>query len=239
MAKNKYQLVYDELLETIRGGKLEAGEVLPSENVLSDLYGASRETIRKALNLLAQNGHIQKIKGKGSVVLDTQRMSFPVSGLVSFKELSQSFEAAAVTKVHQFALVKADDAIASQLTCGPNTEIWKIVRSREINGEKIILDKDYLDKRIVPYLSKEICENSIYEYLEGELGIKIGYAEKEITVEECTNEDRAYLDLRDFQHVVAVKSYVYLDDTTLFQYTESRHRLDKFRFVDFARRGQV
>ncbi|MCY8507790.1 hypothetical protein, partial [Bacillus atrophaeus] len=23
-----------------------------------------------------------------------------------------------------------------------------------------------------------------------------------------------------------------------FQYTESRHRLDKFRFVDFARRGK-
>lgn len=30
--------------------------------------------------------------------------------------------------------------------------------------------------------------------------------------------------------------YSYLDDTTLFQYTESRHRPDKFKFVNFARR---
>ncbi|MGD6817831.1 trehalose operon repressor [Metabacillus sp. 84] len=239
MAKTKYQVVYQELLETIQEGPLNPGDVLPSENVLSEKYEASRETIRKALNLLAQNGHIQKIKGKGSVVLDTQRMSFPVSGLVSFKELAKTFSSKAVTKVHQLALVHADEPIMNQLTSGNNADIWKVVRSREISGEKIILDKDYLDKKTVPFLSKEICENSIYEYLEGELGLKIGYAEKEITVEECTSEDRAYLDLYDYAHVVVVKNYVYLEDTTLFQYTESRHRLDKFRFVDFARRGQV
>ncbi|MBS2967747.1 trehalose operon repressor [Metabacillus sp. KIGAM252] len=239
MAKTKYQVVYQELLETIQEGRLTPGDVLPSENVLSDKYAASRETIRKALNLLAQNGHIQKIKGKGSVVLDTQRMSFPVSGLVSFKELSKTFDSQTVTNVHQLALIKADERVSKHLTCGADGEVWKIVRSREIQSEKIILDKDFLDKRIVPTLTEEICENSIYEYLEGELGLKIGYAEKEITVEECTSEDRAYLDLHDFTHVVVVKNYVYLEDTTLFQYTESRHRLDKFRFVDFARRGQV
>lgn len=46
-----------------------------------------------------------------------------------------------------------------------------------------------------------------------------------------------FLDLQDDKHIVVVKNYVYLDNANLFQYTESRHRLDKFRFVDFARRG--
>jgi GntR family transcriptional regulator, trehalose operon transcriptional repressor len=36
--------------------------------------------------------------------------------------------------------------------------------------------------------------------------------------------------------VVVIRSQVYLDDANLFQFTESRHRPDKFRFVDFARR---
>jgi GntR family transcriptional regulator, trehalose operon transcriptional repressor len=35
-----------------------------------------------------------------------------------------------------------------------------------------------------------------------------------------------------------IKNYVYLEDASLFQFTESRHRPDKFRFVDFARRSQ-
>jgi len=36
-----------------------------------------------------------------------------------------------------------------------------------------------------------------------------------------------------------VKNYIYFDNATLFQYTESRHRPDKFRFVDFARRSEL
>ena len=59
---------------------------------------------------------------------------------------------------------------------------------------------------------------------------------KEISIQRTSKEDKEYLDLEDFDMIVVVKSYTYLDDASLFQYTESRHRPDKFRFVDFARR---
>lgn len=55
-------------------------------------------------------------------------------------------------------------------------------------------------------------------------------------MEEPTAEDRKLLDMEGFHAIVVVKNYIYFDDATLFQYTESRHRPDKFRFVDFARR---
>ena len=76
----------------------------------------------------------------------------------------------------------------------------------------------------------------IYEYIENELGLRIACAKKEITVQGATEEDKRYLDMKSFDMVVVVKSYTYLDDTSLFQYTESRHRPDKFVFIDFARR---
>lgn len=41
---------------------------------------------------------------------------------------------------------------------------------------------------------------------------------------------RRLLDLGGFTNIVVIKSLVYLEDTSLFQYTESRHRPDKFRF---------
>ena len=117
--------------------------------------------------------------------------------------------------------------------------MWKISRIREIGGEKIILDKDYLNKKFVPHITKEICEQSIYHYLENELNLAISFAKKEIVVEEPTKEDRELLDLEGFHNVVIIKNYVYLEDASLFQYTESRHRPDKFRFVDFARRNHM
>lgn len=52
----------------------------------------------------AQNGYIQKIRGKGSIVLNREEMQFPVSGLVSFKELAQMLGKETKTTVHKFGL---------------------------------------------------------------------------------------------------------------------------------------
>ncbi|WP_243291633.1 trehalose operon repressor [Bacillus sp. FJAT-47783] len=237
MRKNKYYAIYSEWAEKIKAGVMKPGETLPSEHELTEMYNTSRETIRKALNLLAQNGFIQKIRGKGSIVLDVQKMSLPFSGLVSFKEVTEHSGMKVETVVHQMGLMKPNEWIKQKLKATNQDEVWEVIRSRCIHDEHIILDKDYFLKKFVPFLSKEICEKSIYEYLEKDLHLTISFAKKEIIVEECTEEDRSLLDLDGFDHIVVVKNYVYLDDATLFQYTESRHRLDKFRFVDFARRG--
>lgn len=237
MRENKFLMIYDELVRQIQSGKIKPNSKLPSENEMVDQFGTSRETVRKALNLLSQNGYIQKIKGKGSFTLDVSKFDFPVSGLVSFKELANKMGKPWKTIVYDLESMKPDSYIQKQLHVKSKDAVWKIVRARELENERIILDKDYLLQTFVPSITKEICEGSLYEYLEGELELKISFAKKEISVDEATEEDKQYLDLKDYNHVVVVKNYVYLEDASLFQYTESRHRLDKFRFVDFARRG--
>ncbi|WP_461201418.1 trehalose operon repressor [Anoxybacillus sp. TBDG-1] len=236
MSENKYLSIYNDLLSKIEEGIFKPGMKIPSENQLVEQYETSRETIRKALNLLSEHGYIQKIKGKGSIVLDVRKFDFPISGLISFKELAQKLGKPSRTIVEQLDMIKPDEVLKKHLHVTAREDIWKVVRVREIEGERIILDKDFFNKKFVPFLSKEICERSIYEYLEKELQLKISFAKKEFFVEECTDEDRMYLHLKKYTHVVVVRNYVYLDDASLFQYTESRHRLDKFRFVDFARR---
>ena len=63
-----YKKIYEDLLKEIESGKYAPNTLLPSENELMNYYGISRQTVRKALNLLSQEGYIQKIHGKGSVV---------------------------------------------------------------------------------------------------------------------------------------------------------------------------
>ncbi|WP_100371732.1 trehalose operon repressor [Bacillus sp. FJAT-45037] len=236
MTRNKFRLIYDELTSKVQKGEKRSGELLPSENELAEMYQASRETIRKALKLLSEHGYIQKIQGKGSVVLDISKIDFPISGLVSFKELADKMGKRANTTVVTFEQSPATDFLKKHLQTEPEENVWSVYRVREIDEEKIILDKDFLRTNIVPSLTKKVCEQSIYAYLENELGLQVSFAKKEITVEEPTDEDLELLDLDGFSNVVVVKSHVYLDDARLFQYTESRHRPDKFRFVDFARR---
>ncbi|GFR35709.1 trehalose operon repressor [Thermobrachium celere] len=236
MENSKYLIIYNDIVDKIEKGEYEANAKLPSENELMQIYDVSRDTIRKALLHLEQNGYIQKIKGKGSFVLDINKFDFQVSGLISFKELASKMAGSVETIVEELEVIKPDKYLQKQLQIGEEDAVWKIVRSRKINGKRIILDKDFILKSVVDGFTKEICQNSIYEYIENVLGLKISFAKKEIVVKSATDEDKKYLDLDGFAVVVVVKNYVYLDDMTLFQYTESRHRPDKFKFIDFARR---
>ena len=83
----KYQEIYNRLRSRIVNKEIKANTYLPSEMDLMKEFDVSRDTIRKALNLLASNGYIHKEKGKGSLVLDLSTINFPVSGITSYKEL--------------------------------------------------------------------------------------------------------------------------------------------------------
>ena len=237
---NKFKEIFLDLEQKILTKVYPPHTLLPSEKQLIDIYGASRETIRKALNLLRNAGYIQKKQGKGSIVLDISRFDFPISGLTSFKELQDTQNILNETTVVTLKKIPVSLEIHEATQWSLEEEVWHLVRQRKIDGEVVILDTDFLLTSIVPELPKEEAEQSIYHYFEEGLHLDIAYAQKEIVVEPITPQTRELMDLLpNDTHVVVVRSLVYLEDTRCFEYTESIHRLDKFRFVDFARRKKI
>nr|WP_242585431.1 trehalose operon repressor [Enterococcus sp. DIV0242_7C1] len=239
MKVNKFHDIFLELEKGILEGDYPPGTLLPSENQLVEHYSVSRETIRKALNLLINAGYIQKKQGKGSIVLNVRKFDFPISGVISYKELQKAQQIHSVTKVVELKEEKVDDALARLTGWKKDAAVWRLVRQREIDGEVVIIDIDYLLKEIIAELPEERAADSIYDYFENDLGLEISYAQKEITVEAVTENDQRLMDLNEDTYIVVVRSVVSLEDTRCFEYTESRHRLDKFKFVDFARRRKA
>lgn len=235
---SKYEIIYKKILSEIENGIYKPGNMLPGEFELMEIYSASRDTIRKSLSLLSQNGYIQKSKGRGSIVLDINRYEFPVDGVISFKELMKNTKNVK-TEVISIDKIIPDLEIQKQLNLLKDDMVWKVQRIRKIDNESVILDIDYFNSVIVPELTKEIAEESIYEYLEEYLGLKIAYASKEITCQSATDMDKKYIELKGYDMIVNIESHTYLEDTKLFQFTSSRHRPDKFRFKDFARRIHI
>ncbi|MBP1043195.1 trehalose operon repressor [Vagococcus sp. BWB3-3] len=237
---NKFHDIFLDLEEKIINKYYPSGAMLPSEKQLMEIYGVSRETIRKALGLLINSGYIQKQQGKGSIVLNFERFDFPISGLTSYKELQDSQRIASETIVAELEKDLVTPHLAQLTNWKQGEPIWRLLRQRRIDGEIVILDKDYLLMEIIPELPADRAAISIYDYFENDLGLTIGYAQKEITAEEITAEDQQYMDLNpEDTHVIVVRSLVSLEDTRAFEVTESRHRLDKFKFVDFARRRKI
>ncbi|HFU4054058.1 TPA: trehalose operon repressor [Streptococcus suis] len=231
----KYQEIYNDLKEKIRTNIYPAERSLPTEQQLQEMYGVSRDTVRKALAMLTEGGLIQKVQGRGSMVLKQEILNFPVSGLTSYQELTASLHLSSQTEVVSLDMLTVNSSLASLTGFEPFSKVWKVVRTRSIDGKISVVDTDYLAVELVPDLTIEIAEKSIYQYLEGSLGLDIAYAQKEITVEPTSREERDLMQSQD-DYLVLIKSRVYLGDTRQFQYTESKHKIDKFRFVDFARR---
>jgi len=233
----KYDAIYQDLKEKIEAEIYATGSLLPSESALQDMYQASRDTVRKALRLLKDDGFIQSQKGKGSTVINRQEYVFPVSGVVSYAELAAQFhlQTRTVVLTNHFATLPAK----SFKDVDPTVEVKQmrlLKRVRYLENEPDIIDIDYLDPKVVPPIPESVAKDSLYAYLEGPVGLTIAYATKEITVEAATEEDQRYLKIPPSAVVVGVRSCSSLTDTTKFQYTESRHRADRFKFHDFARR---
>lgn len=237
MSTNKYYEIYLKLKQNILNEKYPEGQLLPSENSLAKDYKVSRETIRKSLDYLSQDGLIQKKQGLGSIVLNPSLFSFPISGLTSFKELSDTQEMDSKTIVLRNERIKVDEALQKKLDLPLGNEVLAIERVRQIDGQRVIYDYDYLNPEITGVIPNEELENSLYTYLENNQDLTIAFANKEIIVENVTKSDRSNLDLRDEDnHLVVISSHVYLEDARYFQFSESRHRVDRFRFIDFSRR---
>ncbi|MGX7091271.1 trehalose operon repressor [Hutsoniella sourekii] len=235
---HKFERIAQDIQAKIQDRTYPAGQVLPSEHQLADHYQVSRETIRRALRILTDQGAIHKQQGYGSVVLDWGHTNnLPVSGLVSYKEVQAHQGVQTQTQVLVNEVVDAPSFILDQVpSVSPGDKFIHLVRSRSQEGQVVIVDEDYIRQTIVESIPNDRAEDSIYDYFEGDLGLDIAYALKEFKAQTADSYSQAAMKLTATDYVMDVISYVYLTDNRFFQYTTSHHALDHFSFKEFARR---
>ena len=238
MARTKYDQIYKSLRERIEGKEYDYQTLLPSENTLVQEYDCSRNTVRRAIAQLAEEGYVQSIHGKGVRVIyqPYEQSEFMLSGIESLKEAVARNRKEYTTKVVCFAELTVDERIHARTTFPVGAEIYYLQRVRYIDGKAIILDHNYFLKSVARGLTPEIAERSVYEYMEQVLGENIVTTRRKMTVERMTEVDNKYLELKDFNCLAVVSSLTYNAEGIMFEYTQSRHRPDCFVFYDTAHR---
>lgn len=236
----KYQKIYDDLKNSIEQNKYKYQDFLPSENKLVDIFQCSRNTIRRAIKQLADNGYVQSIAGKGVriIYIKDDKSEFYLSGIESLKEASIRNSKSYVTKVIQFDIIEIDDKLSKETSLPVNSKAYFIIRLREINGMPLILDYNYFLCDIVKDLTVDVAEKSIYEYMENTLSESIAITKRKMTIEKYNSFDSQYLSASDFNCLAVVRSITYNGKGELFEYTISKHRADSFSFYDQAYRNK-
>ena len=215
MPKSIYEDIYKDLKMKIEDNTFAYQELLPSENTLIQTYGCSRNTLRRA-----------------------EKTAFTIGEIETFKESAARNGQNAHTEVALFTELCISKNQSAYTGFPAGAEVYYIQRIHYLEDIPLIINHNYFLKESVPGLTAEIASHSIYEYLEQVLHMTIVNSKRIMTVEKVTEIDEKYLHLnvKDYNCVAVVSSQTYNSDGVMFEYTQSRHRPDHFRFYDNALR---
>lgn len=155
----KYYKLMDELKDKILSGEIRTGDKLPSENQLSEQYQVSRQTVRKALSILENEGHIYAEHGRGTFC------SGPMRHMGNSKNI-----AVITTYLSDYIFPRVIGGIDSVLTQKGYSIILKNTRnsrSQEAKYLEELLSKDIDGIIIEPSKSQIYCKHiNLYRKLD-------------------------------------------------------------------------
>ena len=96
-----YLDIKKDLLDKILSGVYQQGSIIPNEYELAEIYNVSRPTIRKAVQILVDEGYLEKRKKRGTIVCDpTIRQEFAQVIQTFDKEVKELKKTEDIWEVH-------------------------------------------------------------------------------------------------------------------------------------------
>ena len=239
MPKAIFEGIYRDLKGKIQEGTYSYQELLPSEGELTAEYGCSRNTLRRAVSMLADDAYVQPMHGRGVRVIwqrEAHSAQGSLEGVESFGEYARRNGFVPGTQVKSFEHVTCGAGQARRTGFAEGVELVRVVRVRTLDDVARQIDHDYFLASAVPGLTAEQAEKSVYSYLEHNLGMRILTSRRRITVQLATDEDCSYMDLDPYNCVAVVESQSYNSDGVMFEYTQVRHHPELFCFTTVSRR---
>ena len=167
-----YYQISEYIRDLIETDELHPGDKLPSEQDLSETFGVSRMTVRKALDILVQEGLLSREQGRGTVVR-RRRFKENLMTVTSFDDDMRRQDAVASARVLEIQTVEADERIAKRLQIEPRTATYRISRIRYADDIPIGLQTYYIPCKYAPGLDKEDLTQSIQGLLQDHYGHKL------------------------------------------------------------------
>lgn len=230
----KYRALAEQLFDEIKYGIYKEEKRLPTEENLMEKYTVSRNTLRSAIDVLVDKSVLYRVQGSGIYIRKpTYQDTITINSIKGFKEEFKGKETH--SKVIELKQIEADEKISRKLRCSPGTPVYYVNRMRYVEDLPFSIEYSYFNKSIIPYLGREIAENSIYSYIENDLKLTIGFADKYVSVEKLSKIDSQYLELDENDSALVIEEMVFLSNGALFNHSTVVHNYKYAKFFALAR----
>src|SRR5262249_25577384 len=215
-----------QLRELLRGkiesGEWQAGHQLPSENDLVSEYELSRATVRQALQLLENDGLVERIHGRGTFV-GRPKVAHDLSMMLSISANGSTPE----LKLKHLRRTAPDALVAFKLGLEGTDQVWEFKRVIVVDGEPLMLVNSWLPVSLFPDLDRTSVEHeSLQRVMSDHYGLEQVHRRKEVEVTILDNDEAAMLGANAGAPALVISYVSQKSDGSPFEYRMTMVRGD-------------
>ena len=214
----QYKQIENDLLQKINLGYYKKDDLIPTEFELSNTYGVSRVTVRKATDNLVARGLLKRVAGVGTFVCHSSVTLNP-STIQGFSETMTNQGISVRTEVPTFTLMSAPANISSILRIEAGEPIYFIERIRYAGDAVFQFETTYMSSRLYPDISIQVLKNSKSKYFEQEKGLKIAYSNHTVTPLHPSKRIAKLFDISLDTPILQVANTTWLTNGQIMDYT--------------------
>lgn len=224
----RYQWLLDRLLNEIRAGRYQPGDLLPTEHALMAQYELSSTTVRRALRELEAQGVIYRRAGKGTFVRRAPLAEHLVR-LTSFAEEMRQKNLQPAFKLLHAGPVAPPPEATQALGLPAGAQAYFIERLQLTGGQVIALAAGYWQMGLGQHLAAhdlDCC--SLYDILENELNLRLGEADEIISAAAAESQTATRLGVPTGSPLLVRRRTTYAADQQPVEYTTTWYPADRY-----------
>ncbi len=227
----KYKIIFNDLRAKIITGYYKINQQLPLEKELGDRYCASRITVKKAMDLLVNDGLIIKRRGVGSFVKGaaTLAVSAPM-GSKPFGFTASHPDETVSSKLIEFSVVHPQPDTIKNLYLEETDFVYHFSRVRYLDKQPCCIEYTEIPINIIPGIRIDNLMDSVYRHIEVETHFRIQSQHQTVRACRANSLEAENLHIAMIDPIMEIEQVTYLDNGMPFEYSIIHYRHDRYEF---------
>jgi len=226
------------LAERIRRGVFPPGSLLPGEHQIAELLGASRITIKRAMNELADAGLVTRHRGRGTVVAPQVELPVVTGSVSTLMDSLKTMGHETQVELLESRSVAADSDVAHALAVSPGAPVRRITRLRRLGETPFSYLVSWLPEFVASGCDDAaFAEQSMLDLLE-RAGATPHEAELWISSVGADTAAASALQVAIGSPLLRIERIMRRADGEPVQYIHAHYHADRFRYHLLSRREE-
>lgn len=221
--------IKEDLFLHLRSERFAPGLALPSEAVLSQHYGVSRGTLRRAIADLVSDGYLERYRGRGTFVSRSKLESGVVGSYSRFHVVGPPLDPGG--RILLCRRIRAARDIGAMLDVKAGASLWMLERVRFTDGRPVSLQTSFIPFELCPGLARQkLAERHLIDVLRDVYGVHLGSAIEYVEPTVADGHVARHLGVRLRTPLFQIERTTYTVGGVIAEYRRAVLRGDVYRY---------